>query len=1080
MKGFVHRMLYVLLLSAAWGTAWGQGEVVDTCINFDEYEVHYPNTMPTGWTLAHAWGDTYSYASVYFGGLASANRLYFCSLRGVVLSTPDLGDDLNGGYWLQCSLMNNASLGEAIVEVGAMSDVQDTGTFVVLTTVTVGSSWKTVTVDLSPLPDGYRHVAFRHYSGGSVYSFVNIDNVKVSRTPCQAWDFHMVSFDEDSVVYAWEEVGEPEVRVELLGADSTVYVLIPEGQRMALPVGEGGRRQVRLVSQCEATGASSCADAYTSVWMLLPQYDPSDCASMEILYTNRCTPYYGTFNDPYQVVGAVDEGEREMGSRHTVCRDTAARDPNVPALRCVPEGDSLSVRLGNWQTGAQAEAMSYMVTVDTNERDMLILRYAAVLEDPNHTAQDQPRFRIEMLDSAMNLIAPARCNSYDFVANEGLGWNTISVSGETILWKDWTTVGIDLSQYHGQTVQLRLTTFDCSEGGHFGYAYYTLACAKKTMNFISCTSNDSVLVEAPEGFAYSWRRDDLAGVVLGTGRSKTLPLDNHVYYCDLGFIGDATCSVTMCVRPREIAPLARFDYELGREDCRFKLSLKNRSGLVDDSLYAGLFTRWLVDDSLVSRSRDCTLQWTEEGQHTVRLVSSLDPDGGCADTATDVILLRLQYDTLEATICQAESYAWGDSLLTQGGLYTLTPHCDSVRTLRLTVLDTTLRLVDTAACIQMLYLDSLLTRSGDYDFVYTNAAGCDSTYRLQLTVHPQYDTLDTLRVCPPGPYVYHGVDYGGEVDVDVMLSSQWGCDSLVHLRLETQDSLFALRAAYSLDGGRQWTDSLPIVICSNQQLLARDSSTAVRWQWSVDSGQWPMVSGPQASFDFQRVDSIAFTTLQMTATSPHGCQDSLRWPVVLLPLPRADFDWYPDLPVDIAPETQFNNLSQPLDECSYLWLIESEPGSDARDSLTLTSPFYRWPGDLPTGDFEVELQASVAIDFRYDTLTLSHVCTDTARRTVTIVTALLQFPNLVTPNGDGVNDRWEVVNLLDPGLYSMNELWIYSRWGDLVYHVRNIHDESQFWDPDAPFCPDGTYYYRFSAKSLHGLIRRNGTIEVVR
>ena len=122
-----------------------------------------------------------------------------------------------------------------------------------------------------------------------------------------------------------------------------------------------------------------------------------------------------------------------------------------------------------------------------------------------------------------------------------------------------------------------------------------------------------------------------------------------------------------------------------------------------------------------------------------------------------------------------------------------------------------------------------------------------------------------------------------------------------------------------------------------------------------------------------------------------------------------------------------------------------------------------------------------------DTLLLE--CVDTTMHTIVITNDYLQFPNVVTPNGDGINDRWEIVNLLqDRGdgaeggkpfvLYTMNELWIYNQWGALVYHVRDISRKENFWDPSS--CPDGTYYFRFSAKSLFGLIRCNGTIEVVR
>ena len=91
---------------------------------------------------------------------------------------------------------------------------------------------------------------------------------------------------------------------------------------------------------------------------------------------------------------------------------------------------------------------------------------------------------------------------------------------------------------------------------------------------------------------------------------------------------------------------------------------------------------------------------------------------------------------------------------------------------------------------------------------------------------------------------------------------------------------------------------------------------------------------------------------------------------------------------------------------------------------------------------------------------------------------LLPDANII--NGDGTSDTWRVVNLLECGVYSMNEVWIYSAWGSLVYHAKNIAKEEDFWDPEQTGSPDGTYYFRFLAKSLYGSVKRNGMIEVVR
>ncbi|MCP4521805.1 MAG: hypothetical protein GY827_08980, partial [Cytophagales bacterium] len=67
-----------------------------------------------------------------------------------------------------------------------------------------------------------------------------------------------------------------------------------------------------------------------------------------------------------------------------------------------------------------------------------------------------------------------------------------------------------------------------------------------------------------------------------------------------------------------------------------------------------------------------------------------------------------------------------------------------------------------------------------------------------------------------------------------------------------------------------------------------------------------------------------------------------------------------------------------------------------------------------------------------------------------LVTSKFYVPNVFTPNGDGDNDYFEVLDLPAEG----TELRVYDRWGVRVYHHEN-YDNS--WDADG--APDGIYYY---------------------
>ena len=362
----------------------------------------------------------------------------------------------------------------------------------------------------------------------------------------------------------------------------------------------------------------------------------------------------------------------------------------------------------------------------------------------------------------------------------------------------------------------------------------------------------------------------------------------------------------------------------------------------------------------------------------------------------------------------------------------------------------------------------------------TDSHGADSTVILVAVQAQTYEVDDTLVICPGMPFVYDGVDYGGPATVDLPLTSQYGCDSLVHLSLVPRAPGFRPTAYYS-DDGLLWTDTLPVILCLGQTLYLCDSTPgATDWSWTLAGNA---VSGRQTNLLLDT--TLRGDTLMLQVTNS-GCLDTLQWPVFVLPSPEADFSWTPEVPVDIAPEVRFINLTSP-DSCRYRWWIQN---GNSVDTLSGFAPTYRWPGDLPQGTFDVTLLAymdstfSLLLDttsLKYQTIrTFHHTCVDSTTHTIEIVTAWLQFPNLVSPNGDGINDVWRVVNLLELRQYPMNELWIYNKWGTLVFHAKNIDQESDFWDPALTHSPDGTYFYRFSAKGLFGLIRCNGSIEVVR
>lgn len=67
----------------------------------------------------------------------------------------------------------------------------------------------------------------------------------------------------------------------------------------------------------------------------------------------------------------------------------------------------------------------------------------------------------------------------------------------------------------------------------------------------------------------------------------------------------------------------------------------------------------------------------------------------------------------------------------------------------------------------------------------------------------------------------------------------------------------------------------------------------------------------------------------------------------------------------------------------------------------------------------------------------------------------LIVPDLITPNGDGVNDAFEMIGLDN---YPTNQLTIFNRWGNEVYAATNYQNDWKGTYNGGPV-PDGTYFW---------------------
>lgn len=502
-------------------------------------------------------------------------------------------------------------------------------------------------------------------------------------------------------------------------------------------------------------------------------------------YSNLASCYvsgtYGTINNPRQYMGIVDLGSDSILSRHTVHTDTSETDPRTGnMLHTIPSGHTASVRLGNWGVGAQAESITYEYRVDTTLNDLLIMKYAALLQVPNHTAAQRPRFSFQIIDENGEEIN-SDCYSADFIASSDLGWNSYDpyassspnhLTDKAVLWKDWTTVGIDLDPLHGETIFIRLSTYDCAHSEHYGYAYFLFDCGHKTLTSENCGCQVENTFTAPEGFNYRWYRMGGDGTDPQSGESVTLSTERslHVtqageYRCQLSFVGapaDASCAFEMKAIAGERYPAAIIGWDSIRSECNTLIALRDISVIASDSARQQLTNlpceqrKWIVDGEAYSSSINSSVS-LQPGAHIIKLVASL-AGSSCTDTAT-----------LELTIPDYSS-------------------------------DTTI--LDTIVENQLPYIwngHTFTETTANYQSSTLNALGCDSTIHYSLFVWPNIQTIIDSTICDSElPLTWNGhlfsqtpgVTHGGTSTTSYQLSTinSHGADSIVTMTLHIKHS----------------------------------------------------------------------------------------------------------------------------------------------------------------------------------------------------------------------------------------------------------------------------------------------------
>ena len=382
-------------------------------------------------------------------------------------------------------------------------------------------------------------------------------------------------------------------------------------------------------------------------------------------YTNF-NNYTSTHPGPYANVGVIDYGPNSYGgfssqqcSRHTVHTDTSKRDSlSNYTLRCIPQGKSSSVRLGCAYGSYYCQAIAYNILVDTSLSDMLRIDFATVMYNPGHPVSQGPRMYLEIIDNNtgaqagfMNftVASPSASGS---ATNLNLSWIPGISNGYEYL--DWNPVGINISHFHGRSITLRITTFNCGQGAmaHCGYAYYTVDYGNMALTTIPIVakSND-ITFHAPDGFMkYEWRLDNSPSTIFDSLQTVAIPI-GQTFTCTMTDYHGNTKVIHSKSAPRR--PHSDFTYIISHPDANTNIiNLTNLSTLIDTTTQTPLAEledfHWIIDTNNLCYQLNPVFE-VDTGWHTVSLITK------SGSTAMSDTMTRNIYVSSSVAITTTES-----------------------------------------------------------------------------------------------------------------------------------------------------------------------------------------------------------------------------------------------------------------------------------------------------------------------------------------------------------------------------------------------------------------------------------------
>jgi gliding motility-associated-like protein len=399
--------------------------------------------------------------------------------------------------------------------------------------------------------------------------------------------------------------------------------------------------------------------------------------------------------------------------------------------------------------------------------------------------------------------------------------------------------------------------------------------------------------------------------------------------------------------------------------------------------------------------------------YTVMTNLSSNPNSCPSFDSVVVTVNPLFNDTLPISICQGASYTLGTQTFSTAGyhpvVFTSISGCDSTVVLNLTLLPnlTNNQTVHICQGATYTFAGNTLSTSGTYTQLLQTASGCDSTINLILIVDPILTSNIQASICQGGSYTFGTQTLTTTGNYSRTIQTVAGCDSIINLTLTVN----------------------PVLASTSFMTFCQGQSTLFFGQTLTNTG-------------------VYNHTLQTVA----GCDSLVTLNLTVYPIPAA-----PILTGDSPVECPGDIVSLHID-----------PVSNAT---------YNWSGPLNFSSSNSDVYFPVQIQQmgNYSATISINGCVSSPSVIPVSITNIynyedFDFPNVITPNGDGFNDELDIEAMFKS--CQEYQLKVFNRWGNMIYSGKRFDAPFDGKDMNGAVLQDGVYFYllEFDQKKKSGFI----------